>query len=189
MAGQKERAYDAYLVASIRIGDRQAWRLLVERWQPRFLGHAWRLLGDADLAAEAAQDAWIDVLRGIAGLDDAQAFPAWALRIVSRRCAKLIKRLQRKRETDRALAGERETDTDTEENGAEQAADIKAVRKVLSELSADHRAVIGLFYLEEMSVAEVSVVLDIPPGTVKTRLMHARKRLREKLEGENNEQD
>ncbi len=46
------------------------------------------------------------------------------------------------------------------------------------------RAAIGLFYLEEMSVAEVAVALEIPVGTVKTRLMHGRKKLRATLEGD-----
>lgn len=45
-------------------------------------------------------------------------------------------------------------------------------------------AALGLFYLEEMSVAEVAVVLEVPVGTVKTRLMHARRKLREQLEGD-----
>ncbi len=58
------------------------------------------------------------------------------------------------------------------------------LRKALAKLPEEHRAAIGLFYLEEMSVAEVAVALEIPVGTVKTRLMHARKKLRATLEGD-----
>lgn len=188
MPGDKERVYDAYLVASARIGDRQAWQRLVQRWQPRFLGHAYRLLGNADLAAEAAQEAWLEVLRGLAALDDAKAFPAWALRIVSRRCARLISGRQRARQTQTPLTHEQEEVSEGPDT-SELHIDLLAVQKALNALSPEQQSVIGLFYLEEMSVAEVSLVLDIPPGTVKTRLMHARQKLKALLEGDNDEQD
>ena len=60
------------------------------------------------------------------------------------------------------------------------------LRKALEKLPEGHRAAVGLFYLEEMSVAEVAIALDIPMGTVKTRLMHARKKLRMTIEGDDN---
>ena len=50
--------------------------------------------------------------------------------------------------------------------------------------AAGARAAIALFYLEDMSVAEMAVALDVPAGTVKTRLMHARRKLRAALEGD-----
>lgn len=78
----KERLLDVYLAAAARIGDRQALGRLMERWQPKLLGHPYRLTGEADLAADMAQEAWIEVMRGIARLDDTAAFPAWAMRIV-----------------------------------------------------------------------------------------------------------
>jgi RNA polymerase sigma factor (sigma-70 family) len=51
-------------------------------------------------------------------------------------------------------------------------------------LPPEQRSALALFHLEEMSVAEVAVALDVPLGTVKTRLLHARRKLREALEGE-----
>ncbi len=51
----------------------------------------------------------------------------------------------------------------------------------MTALSPAHRAAIGLFYLEGLRVAEIAVALDVPPGTVKTRLMHARRQLRAQL--------
>jgi RNA polymerase sigma-70 factor (ECF subfamily) len=183
----KQRVLDAYLVSSAQIGDAQAWNRLVERWQPKFLRHAWRLLGDTDLAAEAVQDAWLEVFRGIGHLDDTMAFPAWSFRIVSRRCARLIRERQRTRRTETALTVEPDTTPAPSDNA--QLVDLAAVQNALRALPAEQRAAIGLFYLEEMSVAEVSVALDIPPGTVKTRLMHARRKLQTLLKGDDHEQD
>ena len=58
------------------------------------------------------------------------------------------------------------------------------MRRAIRTLPPEQQAAIALFYLEDMSVAEVAVALDVPAGTVKTRLMHARRKLRGALEGE-----
>lgn len=96
MRDDKERLFDAYLAAAARTGDRRALSQLVDRWQPKFLGHAYRLTGEVELAADMAQEAWVEVMRGIARLDDAAAFPAWAMRIVTRRCTRAIRRRERR---------------------------------------------------------------------------------------------
>jgi RNA polymerase sigma-70 factor (ECF subfamily) len=66
-----------------------------------------------------------------------------------------------------------------------EAADAAKVRAALMALSPEHRATVALFYLEDLNVTEVATALGVPAGTVKTRLMHARAKLRAELEGEN----
>lgn len=186
MRSDKERVYDSFLAAAARVGDRQSLSRLAQRWQPRLLAHAHRLTGEADLAADATQEAWIEIQRGIARLEDTDAFAAWAYRIVSRRCARIIRGRQRLRRTRSMLAREPDASFTTPER--EQArSDLGAVRRALATLPGNQRAAIGLFYLEEMSVAEVAIALDVPPGTVKTRLMHARNKLRALLEGDDDD--
>jgi RNA polymerase sigma-70 factor (ECF subfamily) len=173
---EAKRALDAYLAAAARTGDRKALALLFKRWNPRLTAHAWRLLGDRDLASDAAQEAWVEIVRGLPALADTGAFAAWAYRIVSRRCAKAIGRAVRDRRTAEALTGD---------EGATATAEPEALRlrRAIDGLPPEQRAAIALFYLEDMSVAEVAVALAVPAGTVKTRLMHARHRLRAALEG------
>lgn len=183
MRDDKERLFDAYLAAAARTGDRRALSRLAERWQPKFLGHAYRLTGEADLAADMAQEAWVEVMCGIARLNDAAAFPAWAMRIVTRRCVRAVRRRQRRRAGDAAFARE-PLPYGSYPDREEARADLPAVRAAMATLPAEQRATLGLFYLEEMGVAEVAVALEVPVGTVKTRLMHARRKLREQLEGE-----
>ena len=67
---------------------------------------------------------------------------------------------------------------------AREPLDRRAIDRAIAALPPDQQAAVALFYLEEMSVAEVAVALDVPAGTVKTRLMHARRSLRETLQGE-----
>ncbi|MGE7199619.1 RNA polymerase sigma factor [Brevundimonas naejangsanensis] len=175
------RALDGYLVVSAQAGDRIAYERLARRWDRRLTAHAWRLTGDMDLARDVAQSAWIEIARGLAGLRDEAAFPAWVYRIVTRRCAKAIGRRQQDRVLAHALASDAAADpADT------PPADTVAPRlaAAVRSLPASQRAAVGLFYFEELSLVETAAALDVPVGTVKTRLMHARRTLRAVLEGE-----
>ena len=178
----REQLLDEYLVASARTGDRKAFDLLARRWGRKLLAHAWRLTGDVDLAREAAQDGWIEIVRGVGQLRDERAFPAWAYQIVSRRCARRIGRLRRDRALTAAAAIEPVVDVGEPEPGDPGAA--VRLRAALAALPEAQRAAVGLFYLEDLSVAETAIALNVPAGTVKTRLMHARRTLRAVLEGD-----
>jgi RNA polymerase sigma-70 factor (ECF subfamily) len=180
MGRSAARILDEYLVASARAGDRAAFQLLARRWQKKLIAHAWRLTGDPEAARDAAQEGWIEILRGIGRLDDERAFPAWAYRIVSRRCARHIGAAVRRREL--AEAASAEPPPVAEAPGAEL--EHERLRAAVRALPEDQRAAVALFHFEEMSVAEVAVALDVPVGTVKTRLMHARRKLRAALEGD-----
>lgn len=180
MARDKERILDAYLVASARLGDREALGILVRRWNGKLLAHAWRLLRDREGARDAVQESWAEMLRGLSRLRDDGAFAAWIYRIVSRRCARHIGRKQGERRLAEAMAA-----TPADDGLAEPSSlDVAAVQRAITTLPPEQQAAIALFYLEEMSVAEVAVALDVPAGTVKTRLLHARRQLRAALEGD-----
>ncbi|MCC5987000.1 MAG: sigma-70 family RNA polymerase sigma factor [Pararhodobacter sp.] len=175
---QKQRALAAYLVAGARSGRARDFSALVRLFDARLRNHARRLSDDADTARDIVQEAWAAIARGLSGLRDDSAFLPWALRIVTRFAARDVARRQRHR---RAEAGHAENLRHQAEETRPDPPDLAAA---LATLPAAHRATLALFYLEEMSVAEVAVALDIPPGTVKSRLLHARRKLRDHLEGE-----
>ena len=180
MAGNASRLLDEYLLASIRAGDRKAFELLARRWQKKLLAHAWRLIGgDSDAARDAVQEGWMEIVAGIARLRDDCAFQAWAYRIVSRRCARQIDGAVRQRRLRAAIEPD-----EVVEDPAEFGPDHDRLRKAVRALPRDQRAAIALFHFEDMSIAEVAVALDVPAGTVKTRLMHARRKLRAAFEGD-----
>lgn len=187
MQRNSERILDEYLLAAALTGDRPSWQRLVSRWQPRLMRHAWRVLGDADRAADAVQEAWIEILRGLGRLDDLAAFPAWAFQIVTRRCQRLFRSSDQDRRAAEAQILD-DAEIASESDAGEIHADIDQVMGALQKLPHAQRSVLALFYLESLSVAEIAVALDVPPGTVKTRLMHARNKIRAQLEGAGNEQ-
>lgn len=174
------RILDEYLVVSARAGDRAAFERLVRRWQPKLLAHAWRLTGDGEAARDAVQSAWGEIVRGLPALREERAFPAWAYRIVSRRCARQVGAAVRERALAEAMA--REPEPAPAEPG--HTGDVERLRAAIRALPPGQRSAIALFHFEGLSVAETAVALNVPAGTVKTRLMHARRKLHAALEGD-----
>ncbi|MBR9826005.1 MAG: sigma-70 family RNA polymerase sigma factor [Alphaproteobacteria bacterium] len=181
MRRDKKRVLSEYLVAAARTGDRQAFDRLAQLWQSELFAHAYRLTGETDAAEEVLQDAWLDVVRGLRRLNDTAAFPAWAYRIVTRRAAGLIRKRQRVRQTRAAVLAEPGASVDGALE-AEQKLELRQVSEAMADLPPEQRSTMALYHRQDMSVAEIAIALDVPVGTVKTRLMHARRKIRAALE-------
>ena len=183
MANSAEKQFSEFLAASARTGDRAALERLIRHWQPRLLAHAYRLCGDSEMALDIVQDAWIDICRSLSSLREVVTFPAWAFRIVTRRTADAIRKKQRSRRGNAAIAAE-PAPTSLYEIEMDAETDKLPLANALKLLPTDQHIAIALHYLEEFSIAEIALALEVPAGTVKTRLMHARRKLRAILEGE-----
>lgn len=170
---------DELLVLESQAGDEAALAELVRRWHPRLLAHAIRLVGDQDAAGDVVQEAWIGIVRGIGRIDDPARFAGWARRVVANKAADWIRR----RQVDRRTAPLDTSSAPAAAAAAGQSSDeSRIVRDAIAGLDEAHRAVVTLHYIEDMGVAEIAAVLDIPVGTVKSRLHTARERLRMALE-------
>jgi RNA polymerase sigma factor (sigma-70 family) len=175
-----DRTLDEYLVVLSQTGSREAWDGLARRWTPRLLRYATRVLGGSSEAVEAArdvvQDTWIGAVRGLGGLRDPAQFRAWIYGIATRKCADVIRANRRRRSLADDMAA---ADWDRQvELAPERQIDLETAIRTLP---PTHRAVVHLFYREDLRVEEIAAVLDVPPGTVKSRLHHAREALRRQL--------
>ena len=180
---QIERINDELLVIRAQEGIAEAFSELVEHWQDRLWRFAWRLTDDEQAAWDVLQEAWIVISRRIGQLGDPAAFPAWAYRITSNKSRDWIRRRQRMRRADEAY-GERRCESENGENPTERHADL---REALASLSGRDRAILSFRYEDDFSTAEIAEILKTPSGTVKSRLYHARQRLRRFLEEDNDE--
>ena len=181
MTRQIEHILDELLVLRCQDGEADAAEQLFRRWQPRLHRHAWRMAGQADLADDAVQDAWIAILRSIKRLSDPATFPSWAYRIVTRKVVDLVRSRQRQRRLQQQASDQ----TPRAEPSAESAGDdgsIDLVRQAIRTLPLDTRALLSLKYSEDLSIRALARVFDINPGTVKSRLFHAREQLRAAME-------
>lgn len=176
----RKRRLTEFLILSARTGEGDALNQLARLWHPGLLAYAARQLGDRDVARDALQEAWLDILRGLPRLSEPRAFPAWAYRILSRKCARQIGSAVRQRETADAVMID-PTEPDQAESDAETRAELQLIRRAITALPPGQRAAVTLHYLEQMSLTEIALALQIPVGTAKTRLMHGRKSLKAAL--------
>ena len=178
----RERILDELLVIESQRGDSEAFERLARRWQPRMLRLA-RRLTDSREAGEVVQEAWLAIVVGLRRLDDPARFGTWAMRIVARKSTDRIRQHQRSRSLAERVARQPEAPAPpTAGERIDRARAVARLRGCFEELSASHGTVLELFYLRSLPVRAIADHLRISPGTVKSRLFHARKMLRETLE-------
>lgn len=170
------RLFDELLVTHVQSGDRRAGERLAARWHPRLLRTANRLLRDEEMARSAVQEAWLSILRGIASLRDPSRFAPWAFGILRRRCADSIRQAQMRR----ARQGEISADPAVAATGE----DALGLRQAFDALPDDQRLAAQLFFVEGLTLAEIAEVQAVPVGTAKTRIFHARLKLKAALSGD-----
>jgi len=179
-AKQRADLHRAFLVAETKRGKKKAFQALAKQCDSRFLAHSWRLVGEREGARDVTQEAWIEILRSLGNLRDEYMFLPWGYRIVSRCAARWIKQQQRKRNIFSSQPCD-ESKVAANSSLSEVETSI-SLAQAIEMLSADARATLSLFYTEGFSLAETSVALDVPVGTIKSRLSHARNNLREIME-------
>jgi len=176
--GHADRAQDEFLVLQCQLGDEDAFRALVDRWQPKLLRHARYFTRQADAAKDVAQESWIAIVKGLGSLQDPARFRPWAFRIVANKARDWVRR----EDSRRKAAGRAAAETAATDEPAAAHGPVERVLGGLAALEPSHRSILTLYYLEGMSVGEIAEALGIPDGTVKSRLFHARDALRARLE-------
>ncbi|MCC6618036.1 MAG: sigma-70 family RNA polymerase sigma factor [Chloroflexi bacterium] len=178
-------ADEAAVVQRAASGDRTAFAQLMEHYQSACYGLAWRLLGDADQAADATQDAFIHAYRAI-GSYRGGVFRSWLLRITANASYDILRRQQRRPasplpdpdEGAAELPDPLAVDPDAEAGRAEM---YRQLERALAQLPEDQRAAIVLCDVYGMDYNEVASMTGSALGTVKSRIHRGRMRLRELL--------
>ncbi len=171
------------LMIRARRGDADAFGVIVRCYLERIYRVAHRILRNHDDAAEVAQDTFLRAYRGIDRFDpDRPVFP-WLYRIARNLSLNRIERT-RGRETSLPEFDTIESRLGGPEESAMIAQDAREVRCAVASLPEQFRTIIELNHFEECSYSEIAAILDIPIGTVMSRLYHARRRLRQLLEQE-----
>ena len=162
------------LVLAARLGDETAFARLIEAEAPRIYRAVLAVVRSPEDAQEVIQDASIRAWRQLGGLRDADSWPAWYRRIAMRQAIDRAGRQGRKR------LHEIDLDSVADSTGRDPTsgwADRTAVMDALRRLAPEDRALLGLRFGADLSVADVAATLDIPLGTAKSRLHRAIARL------------
>ncbi len=181
---------DLELVAASRSGGAEAFRTLVERYQDRIFNTVFRLAGNEEDARDIAQETFLRVFENLARFRGDSAFYTWIFRIAVNQA------LTHRRQTARLRTVQAGDDPLEAPLSGTQAARLQTaapeeemqrreteaqIADALAYLDADHRAAVVLRDIEGLDYREIAAVLDVPPGTVKSRIHRARLLLRQRL--------
>lgn len=175
---------DESAVAAVRGGDTERYRELVERHERRVYAVAWSRLGDAALAEDATQEAFIRAYRRLWLLGDGARFAGWVNTIARRVAINFGLRHRRELNKRKRWALEQADESRREDSADETDARYtpETLRQTLAELPDAHRECLVLFYLEGKSGAEAAAAVGISETALRVRLHRARAAMRERLE-------
>ena len=172
---QPTTTHEVELVARAKTGDHHAFEVLVRQYRNRVLNLAWRIVSDADAAQDVAQDTFVKAYQQLSRFRGKSKFSTWLYRIAINEARGHL-RARRRRQVRWEKQGMLESTQPVSAEPAEQGGPIVGL---LQELPEKQRVTLALFYLQELSVAEIAQAVRAPTGTVKAWLSRGRQRLRE----------
>lgn len=169
--------FDELLVVRAQSGDRLAGERLYKRWNPKLVSAAHRYSGDLETAHDLAQECWLGIWKGLAGLRNPARFRSYIFAVLHRRGADHLRGFVREHE---AMSARSAVVEPIEAPQSESA----AIAQAFAKLPADQRLAAHLYFVEGLTLGEIAEVQSIPEGTAKSRLFHARQKLKAALNPE-----
>ncbi|MBM3238196.1 sigma-70 family RNA polymerase sigma factor [Candidatus Poribacteria bacterium] len=176
---------DVEFVQEALAGDLDAFGQLVNKYQGAVYGLAFHLVGNFADAQDLAQEAFIKAFQNLSQLKDYTKFAHWLKQITANTCHRWLR--QRQREISR-IGFLHEIDEQSEgvhiatpDEIVESKERIQMVRQAMNTLPKNNRIVLTLFYMDGLSYGDISEFLGLPVSTIKSRLHHARKKLKEEM--------
>ena len=172
---------DSELVAAAQGGDRAALDDLLRRHYDRVHALCRRLAGNESDALDATQEALIAVVRGLPRFDGRAAFSTWLYRVATNACLDELRRRKRRPEP-RSVDDEPDAAPSAGSPAFDQSvADRLAIDEALAGLAEDFRIAVVLRDVVGLDYAEIATTLDVPPGTVRSRIARGRAELARRL--------
>ncbi|HID95834.1 MAG TPA: RNA polymerase sigma factor [Candidatus Latescibacteria bacterium] len=184
---------DEGLVERVKRGDARAFEILIDRHKRMVFNVAYRILGNRDDAEDAAQESFVRCYKSISSFRGGSKFTTWLYSIVSNVCLSEVGKSRWRQEfvelnqQAEAVFPELSEGTEPPEDIAIREDFREKVRELVRSLPPQYRAVITLYHFKGFTYKELSEILDLPVGTIKTHLYRARELLRkavlERFEG------
>ena len=169
------------LISRARGGDREAFGELVEQYRDTVYRLAYRMCGNTYDADEAAQEAFVAAWRALPNFRGDAKFSTWLYRLTTNAAIDVMRREKRHQTVGDGEMIDLADDADSPQETVERTEQQEAVQKALATLSEEYREVLLLRYMEELDYAEIAEVLQLPSGTVKSRINRAKAALKAAL--------
>lgn len=177
---------DKTLITQILEGDQAAFSALVERYQTPVYNQILRMTGNEQDALELAQETFLRAWRGLAWFHFESKFSTWLYRLAANCCIDFLRRQKKQRTvsltTDDAAVTDIPDRQMTPEEQLLRQERQTAIQRAMALLAAEHRQILTLRVINDLDYAQIADVLDVPVGTVKSRLARARMQLRKKMQ-------
>lgn len=177
------------LIAAAKCGSERAFEQLVRANEKKVYTLCLRMCGDPADAEEAAQEAFLAAWKGLPSFRGDSAFSTWLHRLAANACIDLLRRTRRTRaelSLDDELAAEPVDERASPQRELERREQREAVQRGLAALPDEHRTVLVLREVEQLSYAEIAEATGLELGTVKSRISRARAQLRNYLLSQGN---
>ncbi|MFG0320400.1 MAG: RNA polymerase sigma factor [Planctomycetota bacterium JB042] len=182
-------ASDIRVIREVQAGRREAFESLVRKYMRRAHGIAMQFVQNSEDALDLSQDAFLKSFKAIGRFDTNQRFFPWFYRILKNTCLTFLKRRGLVRRLSLSATPDGEPDYELVDDAAVQPSAVLSSGELREQfwqgyekLAMKDREIIALRHFQEMSYQEIADTLEIPIGTVMSRLFHARRRLKERLE-------
>lgn len=171
---------EKHLIRQAANGDRDAFARLLERYQKQVYHQALRMVGSPEDAADMTQEAFFKAWQGLPGFQGESSLSTWLYRLTNNVCIDFLRR-EKKRRGDLSLDSSDNaaaiplTDSSPSPQAALEHKELRqAIEAGLAQLSDEHRQVLVLREISGLSYEEIGSLLDLSPGTVKSRIARAR---------------
>ncbi len=172
-SGLQDSRTDQQLIAAINAGDTEAFEALYRRYRDWSVSLAYRFAHDRDAALDVMQEAFIYLLRQFPGFELTARFTTFFYPVVRHLAHQRQRKVQRETAPLTHAAEPFASDDDPPDEARE------ALDALLAEMPEAQREAIVLRFVEGMSIEDIAAAMEVPPGTVKSRLHHGLRRLRE----------
>ena len=176
---------ETHLVKASQQGDQDAFALLVQRHQRFVFNLRLRMVQDYEDASEVTQETFLAAWQGLPSFRGEARFATWLYRIAYHCCLRQLERRQRQKNLQAVIQAQQVLEEMNREKLVEDILELRdrqaIVRGQMEHLPAKYRAVLILRHLQDMTYEEMSAILGMPIGTIKTHLFRARNLLKERL--------
>lgn len=162
------------IITRVKNGDEEAFAELIEEYKLSIYKTAKAILKDEDDVCDAIQDTALSIYKNISNLKNEKYFKTWVIRITINKCYDIITKYR----LDDEKKSKVQSNFEEIHNSFDREVIVKTdLEKALDLLEADLRIVTVLYYYNDFSISEISEILNIPKGTVKSRVFRAREKL------------
>jgi len=178
MKPEQAKIYHELLILQAQAGQREAFEMLVKLWEKPFFSFARAYTASESVAWDVVQETWMVIIHKLNSLSHPAKFKCWAFQILNNKCADHFRKILKDKNLKKEIAKRNGQKNDT-------ACDHELLYHAIGKLTSEYKTLILLRFNQGMSIMEISKTLNIPEGTVKSRLHRTLNELKLSIQGDN----